>query len=93
MTDLRMLLAGRPYVDGYTTTSGAEQIRVRQQLIDEFLVEPNRSQLTELQSYGVRWLWLQRDPMATVDRIGDLGSVVLVTDRVAILQLDSDPEK
>jgi hypothetical protein len=89
MTNLRMLLAGRPYVDGYTTSSGAEQIRVRQQLIDQFLERPNRSQLAELQAYGVRWLWLQRDPVATAERIGDLGSITILTESVAVIDISA----
>jgi len=89
MTNLRMLLAGRPYVDGYTTSSGAEQIRIRQRLVDEFLTEPNPIQLSELQAYGVRWLWLQRDPAVAVERIGDLGTVVIVTDDVAVIDISA----
>jgi hypothetical protein len=87
ITNLRMLLAGRPYVDGYTTKTGSAEIQIREELLENLLVNPSPSGLDALRKYDVRWLWLQGNAAPITEQLGKSVTVLWQSKEVTILQI------
>jgi hypothetical protein len=87
ITNLRMLLAGRPYVDGYTTKAGSAEIQIREELLENLLVNPSPSGLDALHKYDVRWLWLQGNAAPITEQLGRSVTVLWQSKEVTILQI------
>ena len=89
-TDLRVLLAGQPYTDGYTSASAARSIPERFELVDDFRLTAAPAAHQALWDLGVRWLWLEFSPEVDADRLARLTTPLTVGPEVAVLRLN-DP--
>lgn len=87
--DRRMLLAGQPYVDGYTSSAAAATIPERFSHIDEFRLTGSPRAHKWLWDNGVRWLWLQFSPGQDAERLAGLTDPLVLTDEVAVLRLNA----
>ena len=90
-TDLRMLLAGQPYTDGYTSESAFLSIPQRFELVEEFVSNPTPVSHQALWDLGVRWLWLEYSPGPQSDRVEELTTSLAESRDVVILRLN-DPD-
>jgi len=89
-TDLRVLLAGQPYTDGYTSQSAARSIPERFELVNDFRLTASTAAHQGLWDLGVRWLWLEFSPEVDAERLALLTTPLTVGPEVAVLQLN-DP--
>lgn len=85
----RMLLAGQPYVDGYTSSEAAATIPRRFAMLDEFRLTASPSAHRWLWDNGVRWLWLQFSPKIDAESLSGVTDPLVVTDEVAVLRLNA----
>jgi hypothetical protein len=85
----RMLLAGQPYVDGYTSSAAASTIPERFARFDEFRMTGSPAAHRWLWDNGVRWVWLQFSPRPDAERLSDMTSPLVLTDEVAVLRLNA----
>jgi hypothetical protein len=85
----RMLLAGQPYVDGYTSSEAAVTIPQRFAMLDEFRLTASPNAHRWLWDNGVRWLWLQFSPEYDAESLTGVTDPLVVTDEVAVLRLNA----
>jgi hypothetical protein len=90
-TDLRILLAGQPYTDGYTSQEAAASIPERFGLVDEFRLTASTTAHRALWDLGVRWLWLEYSPETDAERLSSLTTPLSIGSEVAVLRLN-DPD-
>ena len=87
VSDRQMWVAGLPYTTGYTTASGIATADERLEVVSSFLAAPDNQTALELESAGVRWLWVTPESFDALPRLNAWTELAISDPDVALLRL------